>query len=49
VSGSVWAHVQRFRGGLVIKAHRLLYDSTLVLGVTKKEKKKKNRLLEGNP
>jgi len=29
-------NVQRFRGGLVFKAHRLLYDSTLSLGVIKK-------------
>ena len=30
---------QRFRGGLVFKAHRLLYHSTLGLRVIKKEKK----------
>jgi len=34
-------HVQRFRGGLVFKAHRLLYHSTLSLRVMKKKKKKK--------
>ena len=33
----------RFRGGLVFKAHRLLYHSTLGLRVIKK--KKKNRLI----
>ena len=32
-------NVQRFRGGLVFKAHRLLYQSTLVLKVIKKKKK----------
>jgi hypothetical protein len=31
-------NVQRFRGGLVFKAHRLLYHSTLGLRVIKKEK-----------
>jgi len=31
--------VQRFRGGLVFKAHRLLYHSTLGLSVIKKKKK----------
>jgi len=31
-------NVQRFRGGLVFKAHRLLYLSTLGLGVIKKKK-----------
>jgi len=35
--------VQRFRGGLVFKAHRLLYHSTLGLRVTKKKKKKKRK------
>ena len=30
----------RFRGGLVFKAHRLVYHSTLGLGVIKKKKKK---------
>jgi len=32
--------VQRFRGGLVFEAHRLVYHSTLGLGVIKKKKKK---------
>jgi hypothetical protein len=31
--------MQRFRGGLVFKAHRLLYHSTLGLRVVKKKKK----------
>ena len=31
-------NVQRFRGGLVFKAHRLLYHSTLGLRVKKKKK-----------
>ena len=30
--------MKRFRGGLVFKAHRLVYHSTLDLGVTKKKK-----------
>ena len=34
-------NVQRFRGGLVIKAHRLFYHSTLDLRVIMKKKKKK--------
>ena len=34
-------NVQRFRGGLVFKAHRLVYHPTLGLRVTKKKKKKK--------
>jgi len=33
-----WGNVKRFRGGLVFKAHRLLYYSTLVLRVIKKKK-----------
>ena len=33
------SNVQRFRGGLVFKAHRLLYHSTLGLRVVKKKKK----------
>jgi len=37
--------MQRFRGGLVFTAHRLLYHSTLGLRVTKKKKKG----LEGHP
>jgi len=32
-------NVQRFRGGLVFKAHRLLYHSTLDVRVIKKKKK----------
>jgi len=31
-------NVKRFRGGLVLKAHRLLYHSTLGLRVIKKKK-----------
>ena len=34
-------NVQRFRGGLVLKAHRPLYHSTVDLRVIKKKKKKK--------
>ena len=37
--GGVYRIVQRFRGGLVFKAHRLLYHSTLGLRVIKKKKK----------
>ena len=33
-------NVKRFRGGLVFKAHRLLYHSTLGLRVIKKKNKK---------
>jgi len=40
-------HVQRFRGGLVFKAHRLLYHSTLGLRVTKKKKKRSTRTIPG--
>ena len=32
--------MEQFRGGLVFKAHRLLYHSTLGLRVIKKKKKK---------
>ena len=32
--------MNRFRGGLVFKAHRLVYHSTLDLRVIKKKKKK---------
>ena len=32
------ANVQRFRGGLVFKAHRLVYHSTLGLIVIKKKR-----------
>ena len=38
----LYINVQRFRGRLVFKAHRLLYHSTLGLRVMKKKKKKKN-------
>jgi len=33
-----YGNVQRIRGGLVFKAHRLVYHSTLCLGVIKKKK-----------
>jgi len=36
-------NVQRFRGGLVFKAHRLLYHSTLGLRGIKKKKKRRRR------
>jgi len=36
-------NVQRFRGGLVFKAHRLLYHSTLGSRVIKKKKKRSFR------
>ena len=36
-------NVQRFRGGLVHKAHKFLYHSTLGLIVMKKKKKQKGR------
>jgi len=32
--------VKRFRGGLVVKAHRLLYHSTLGLRVIKKRRRR---------
>ena len=35
----MYRNVQRFRGGLVFKAHKLLYHSTLGLRVMKKNKK----------
>ena len=35
----LYRNVQRFRGGLVFKAHRRLYHSTLGLRVIKKKKK----------
>jgi len=35
-------NVKRFRGGLVFKAHRLVYHSTLGWRVIKQKKKKKN-------
>ena len=34
--------VQRFRGGLVFEAHRLVYQSTLGWRVIKKKKEKKH-------
>jgi len=39
VSGFGLRNVQRFRGGLVFKVHRLLYHPTLGLRVIKKKKK----------
>ena len=36
-------NVNRFRGGLVFKAHRLVYHSTLDLRVIKKKKKVRGR------
>jgi len=38
-AGSAWLRGERFRGALVLKIHRLLYHSTLVLRVIKKKKK----------
>jgi len=38
--------VQRFRGGLVFKAHRLLYHSSIGLRVIKKEDDKKGSALD---
>ena len=35
----LYRNVQRFRGGLVFKAHRLLYHSILGLGVMKKKRR----------
>ena len=37
-------YVLRSRGGRVLKAHRLMYHSTLSLGVIKEQKKKKKLL-----
>ena len=37
-------NVKRFRGGLVFKAHRLVYDSTVGLGVIKKKKSERQQL-----
>jgi len=37
--GGYARNVKRFRGGLVVKAHRLLYHSNLGLRVIKKKKK----------
>jgi len=36
----LYRNVQRFRGGLVFKANRLLYHSTLGVRVIKKKKKR---------
>jgi len=44
--GLLRRNVKRFRGGLVFKAHRLLYRSTLGLRVIKK---KKTEVKEKNP
>ena len=38
-SKATFRNVQRFRGGLVVKAHRLLYHSTLGLTVIKKKRR----------
>ena len=45
VVGGTWSsrNVNRFRGGLVFKAHRLVYHSTLGLRVIKKKKKSSRR------
>ena len=40
---------KRFRGGLVFKAHRLLYHSTLGSRVIKKKKKKKKDQIHMSP
>ena len=40
-SGGQWMGQVRFRGGLVFKAHRLLYHSTLGSRVIKKKKKRR--------
>jgi len=42
-------NVKRFRGGLVFKAHRLLYHSTLGLRVIKKKKRGWARTLRSEP
>jgi len=42
-------NVQRFRGGLVFKAHRLLYHSTLGLRILKKKKKNSERFKGQGP
>jgi len=42
-------NVKRFPGGLVFKAHRLLYHSTLGLRVIKEKKKKWPNRLEARP
>ena len=40
-------YVQRFRGGLVFKAHVLLYHSTLGLRVIKKKRRREHHLIRG--
>jgi len=39
-----YRNVQRFRGGLAFKAHRLVYHSTLGLRVIKKKETRRARL-----
>ena len=41
--------LERFRGGLVLKAHRLVYHSTLVLRVIKQKKKGHVRRVRARP
>jgi len=48
-SGGVGRNVKRFRGGLVFKAHRLVYHSTLGLGVIKKKKQTAPRAASARP
>ena len=43
-----WLRKPPFRGGLVFKAHRLLYHSTLGLRVIKKKKKPLFKIFHGN-
>ena len=43
------SNVKRFRGGLVFKAHRLLYHSTLGLRVINKKRKKKELVVPVQP
>ena len=45
-STTSYQNVQWFRGGLVFKAHRLLYHSTRDLRVMKRKKKKRNMVME---
>ena len=40
----LYRNVQRFRGGLVLKAHRLVYHATLGLRVIKKKKKQPQKM-----
>ena len=42
-------NVERFQGGLVLKAHRWLYHSTLSSRVIKKKKKKKKAARSAMP